>query len=337
MSWEQRNILTLNYPVNNGTIENSDDYEKIVHNAFYNEMREAPEEHPTLLVEGVLTQKEQREKVTQLFFETFNVPVFYLIPKPVLGLIESGNMTGTVLWSGAKGTCVVPVYEGYSIPSCIQKNSFGGDHVTDDLRKILRDRNIRDINPDKLEQLKREIFFVSRDYDQAVQLYSAATQSHKTFYDAKFQFSEDFSVTFGLERFQCSETLFTPNALEKDYNITHSHVPTQDLFANYISGLSSAIPPEFHSAITSTVYVGGGTTCIGGYKNRLKHEVSKIYTKSSMKDITNDERKFMCEPGRELKYMSASQFCRWKPCTEWLTKEVYDDFGPTLIHVLCSH
>ena len=42
---------------------------QIWHHAFYNELRVAPEEHPVLLAEKVLTPPAQREKATQVRVE----------------------------------------------------------------------------------------------------------------------------------------------------------------------------------------------------------------------------------------------------------------------------
>ena len=54
--------------------------------------------------------KANREKMTEIMFESFEVPAYYLAIQAVLSLYSSGRTTGLVLDAGDGVTHTVPIY-----------------------------------------------------------------------------------------------------------------------------------------------------------------------------------------------------------------------------------
>lgn len=251
-----------------------------------------------------------KRKMAEIMFEYFNVPAITIQSAGVLALYAQGIWTGVVVDCGNR-TKITPVYEGTVLPHAVMQSCFGGIDVDNALTSMLVERYgatySRDTSSLDMQRFKEQHAFVS-DSDAAAGTGAAAIASDIT---VKHRMSTGTNLLFDRERCLGGEELFTAN------------------LPNGCRGLAQGVQWSIQKCesvlrkqLLGSILLCGGTTCIGGFPERLRHDTTALLQSRGRDRAMSDLPKVNVIAPRNRKY------------TAWLGGACLaqmDDFGDRIL------
>lgn len=322
-----RELLSIKYPIERGVVTNWDGVELLWSHIFTNELKVNYEETPVLLTEPPLNPKNHRERLVMTLFETFNTPLLNTAVSGLLALHASGRVSGVVFDSGAGVTHCIPVQEGRTVVSAIHELNVSGRTLTDYLRTKLEDPQRGYSFPkfrefEIVDSIKKTLCYTTLNYELEQQRHQATTTpttTSNTTPTNEFKLPDGTAVRLQNESYTCAELYFKP------YLAGFQEMSSSDLIDLSILKCD----PSLHGAMYSNILLAGGSTLFSGFPERMQKEMEKLPSQKfnyKVDVVAPANRLYSAwEGGSILASMTSLQ-------STWMTKEDYEEIGPTLIY-----
>ena len=309
-----RGVLKLNYPIEHGEIKNWDDMEKIWGHIYDNELRVEPEERNILITECSENKKGNRNKITQIMFETFWVPGLYIANPGVLTLLSLGKFEGISIDLGDSLSKFIPIFDGFPLSHAVKQYNCGGRELTEYFVQIIQSYGYNFSTSDTWEiakNIKEEGCYFTLNYEK---------EKREPF---SYELPDGNNIIINNPEIRCLKTYFKPETYKfMKYGF--------DLYSSgkicYDSIQKCDI--DIRKDLYNNIVLSGGNSLFEGLPEIIEEDI-KALTPESMKGevkvITPLERKLAAWLGGSI----ISSFSIFENMI--ITKYEYEEYGSNII------
>ena len=292
---------------------------------MYNELRVAPAEHPVILTEQTNTPRAQREDITRIMFESFDVPALYIANKAVLACFASGVTTGLVVDMGANIT-VTPVIYGSAVEWASQVLPIGDAELVSRLLTLITEKGYTFTTAaerDMLRDALRTRVYVCSDFQSELLKFQTDEANQVSKPENYYETPDGSVIELGDIRFRSAEILFSPSLCGIDY-------PGLD---SIVFNTIASIPDlQLRQDLAANIILAGTYSCFPGLDQRLHSQLSLLFPSSLKIKIhqhPSSERRYLAWIGGSI----LSTLPSFSDMV--ITKAGYDETGPQIVHRKC--
>lgn len=317
-----RSLLELSYPMENGIVRNWEDMCHVWDYTFHEKMGIETTDCKIMLTDPPMNPISNRRRMLEIMFEKYGFHSAYIAIQAVLTLYAQGLMTGVVVDSGDGVTHICPVYEGYAFKYLTRRLDIAGRDITRYLIKLLRLRGYafnHTADFETIRMLKEKLCYCAYDVAQESQLAQETTYLSDT-----FVLPDGRTISLGPERFEATEALFNPSA------INNESLGISELLFNTIQSADM----DIRSDLYKHVVLSGGSTMYPGLPSRLEKDLRQLYLTKVLNGDVERLQKFKIKiedpPNRkDMVFIGGAVLADvMKDKSEsWLSKQEYEEIG----------
>ena len=278
---ENQSFSRLTFPIRHGIIADWNAMEKFWERAIFGLLRCDPEDHPFILTEPPMNPPENREYTAEVMFESFNVPSLYIGVQAVLALAASflwssstsAQLSGTVIDAGDGVTHIIPIIDGYVLPSAVKHIPIGGKDVTHFIQEIIRERESGaggiplEESFDVAKGIKESQCFVSNDIVKDWNSFTSKSTANPIYSYTGKKDAKAYEVEVGFERFLAPQALLDPSLLQGDYKCT---------LAETVDECIQKCPIDARRMLYKNISLSGGSTMFPNFAPKLNADISAL-------------------------------------------------------------
>ncbi|KAG2484373.1 hypothetical protein HYH03_016789 [Edaphochlamys debaryana] len=335
----------LQRPVQRGKIASWEQFESLAYYALYDLMGwELGNEGNIMLCEPLLTSRPDREMLTQLMFEVFNVNSLFVQDTAVLSLYAVGRLTGLVVDIGHDKIDVATVTEGALNPSTVRRLDYGGDQMTQLMQRQMADPS-RQANGAASPMSDAAAGALTEEAAEALKELCARCAESESTYNAATGASgspsatpaapETFRLPDGQEFTVTTEGLNVGEALFRPGPLLGLVGPSP---AEAACDSASSLDVVLRKVMMENMLLVGGGSVIPGVGARFVSEVRSMVSHSTNPNLIPTPE-YMPSPAvpRDAPWVGGAVVAKVAQIqNHFIFKADYDEAGPIAVHRRCS-